>query len=390
MEGCASALAGLRHLRSTSPGRPVGHLRDLGIGVASVPKALRSLDVIAAVLTGAQRLELREFPDPEPAPNGVVVDISHCGVCGTDLHAYSGGGFQAPANCGHEWSGTVAAVGRGVVGLAEGDRVLGAVPPPCGTCPSCAAGHGKSCTTVLMVAAGMDADAPPHGAFASRVAVAADRVMQVDAALSDEEAAMVEPATVAYRAVRRSGLVLGDLTVVIGAGPIGLLVMQWARVAGAGEVLVVEPDPARQAMALALGASAVAAPGAEGDQLVRDRSGGLGADMVFECAGRPGTIQGSVDTVRRGGSVCLVGVSEEPETIVPTVWLIKELSLVASLAYERSDFATTMSMMAAGRVRVAPLHTSTACLAGLPEVFASLSKPGSAQTKVLVRPDGWC
>lgn len=345
--------------------------------------------MLAAVVTGPHRMELREFPEPIATDGDVVVEVSHCGVCGTDLHAFAGGGFQAPGNCGHEWVGRVSAVGSDVVDLRVGDRVVGAVPSPCGSCAPCTSGHEDFCATALMVAACLDPGAPPHGAFAARLAVSAGRVITVPPGLSDEEAAMVEPATVAFRAVRRSGVGPGDRCVVLGAGPIGLLVLQWVRAAGADPVVVVEPDPGRRQLAAGLGADVVAEPGAPAGEATGEISDGLGADVVFECAGRQGTIQSSVELVRRGGTVCLVGVSEQEESIVPAVWMLKEVSLVASLAYGRSDFTATMRMMAAGRIQVAPLHSSTACLAGLPEVFEGLCREGSDQTKVLVRPAGW-
>lgn len=340
----------------------------------------------AAVVTGRDTIEVLEFPEPVPAPGGVVVDIALCGICGTDVHAYRSGVISSPAICGHEWTGTVSAVGSGVASLAEGDRVTVAVMVACGDCASCRAGHVDHCEAVFAMMIGRDAPAPPHGGFAPRIAVTSERVMRIDRALTDVEAAQVEPMTVTYHAVHRSHLKVGDLAVVQGAGPIGLGVVQFALAAGAGEVVVIEPDEHRRALALELGAGVALSPGEEAATLIGERSGGLGADIVFECVGHPAAIQSAVDLARRGGSMCLVGFTEQPASITPGTWLYKEIRTTASLAYVHDEFETTMEMMADGRVRAAPLHSSTVGLAALGESFAGLASGRSGQVKVLVDP----
>ncbi|MGI9603672.1 MAG: zinc-dependent alcohol dehydrogenase [Acidimicrobiales bacterium] len=340
----------------------------------------------AGLVTGQNRFELVEFDEPEPAPDGVVVDIAYCGICGTDLHAYQSGSRYNPAICGHEWCGTVSAVGSDVLRHHECDRVVVAVPPACGTCDACVAGHASKCTTVLLTQVGVGVGAAPHGGFAPRLAVHAGRVVAWDPALSPVEAAQVEPATVTFHAVRHSGLQLGDLAVVQGAGPIGLLTMQWARAAGAGQVVVVEPNPTRAALASSLGADLVVTPGAEADEQVKERSGGLGADIVYECVGRPDTVQTAVDLARRGGSMCLIGLASGDVSINPTQWLMKEVRVSAALAYTHDEFATSMGMIADGRVDVASLHTATVGLDELAAAFADLADGSSTDTKVLVQP----
>ena len=200
----------------------------------------------AALITGEHTVDFVEFPDPAPAPAGVVVDVAYCGICGTDIHAYQSGRPYNPAICGHEWSGTVSAVGADVRSLTEGDRVVVAVAPACGQCTACRRGQADRCQVTFMSALGRDPMAPPHGGFAPRIAVAAERVVKTDPGLTDEEAAQVEPATVAFHAVRTSNLRLGDIAVIQGAGPIGLGTLQWVRAAGAGRVIVVEPSDERR------------------------------------------------------------------------------------------------------------------------------------------------
>lgn len=342
--------------------------------------------MFAALITGRNKVDLVEFPEPSPADRGVVVDIAYCGVCGTDIHAYQSGEPYNPAICGHEWAGTLSAVGRDVKDLAEGDRVVVAVAPSCGRCAACRAGQAERCLVSFVSALGRDPLAPPHGGFAPRIAVAAERVVRTNPALSDLQAAQVEPATVAFHAVRRSDIRLGDIAVVQGAGPIGLGTLQWVRAAGAGVVVVVEPNESRQKLAVELGAHHVVAPGAPADALVKELTNGLGADIVYECVGKPSTVQSAVDLARRGGSMCLIGLANDDAPIVPAAWLIKEIAVTAALAYTHDEFDSAMGMIADGRFRTEPMHSGTVGLDQLDATLADLAGGTSTHTKVLVDP----
>ncbi|MFM9038134.1 MAG: zinc-binding dehydrogenase [Actinomycetota bacterium] len=342
--------------------------------------------MFAALITGKSTLEMVAFPDPTPSPTGVVVDVAYCGICGTDIHAYQSGRPYNPAICGHEWTGSLSAVGSEVKGLSEGDRVVVAIAPACGRCAPCRAGQADRCMASFLSALGREPGAPPHGGFASRIPVEASRVVKAHAALSDEQAAQVEPTTVAFHAVRRSGIRLGDVAVVQGAGPIGLGTMQWVRAAGAGVVVAIEPNERRRALARDLGAHHCVAPGAEADALVKELTHGLGADIVYECVGRPFAVQSAVDLARRGGSMCLIGLAEEDAPITPGSWLIKEINVTSALAYNHEEFDRVMGMIADGRFRTEPMHSSTVGLDGLDAALADLASGTSAETKVLVDP----
>lgn len=342
--------------------------------------------MLAGLITGKGLFDLREFAHPTPADEGVVVDIAYCGICGTDVHAFISGEPYHPAICGHEWVGIISATGAQVRRLSEGDRVVVAVAPPCGRCPSCSKGQPRYCSSTFMSALGRDALAPPHGGFASQLAVAADRVVVCHPSLSDEEAAQVEPATVAFHAVRQSRLELGDIAVIQGAGPIGLATLQWVRAAGAGAIIVVEPNASRRQLAEKLGAHHTVEPGKSTEELVRELTKGLGADIVYECVGQARTIQTAVDLTRRGGSMCLIGLANGKAEINPATWLIKEITVTAALAYVREEFDLVMSMMADGRYQTAPMHSATVGLHDLATMMEELASGHSSQIKVLVDP----
>jgi (R,R)-butanediol dehydrogenase/meso-butanediol dehydrogenase/diacetyl reductase len=340
----------------------------------------------AALVTGKREITLRELPEPEPSAGKAVVEISYCGICGTDLHAWASGAPYNPAICGHEWAGTLAKRGSGVAHVKEGDRVTIGIASACGQCAECRAGRAAYCATAFAGMLGVGPMAAAHGGFARAIAIDASRLILVRAGLTDEAAAMLEPATVALHAVRRTPLRLGDGCVVLGAGPIGLLTQQCACAAGAGAIVVVEPHPVRRAKAQQLGASAVVDPRSE-DVAARVKAvlGPLGADVVFECAGIPQTIDQAASLAKRGGVVSLVGLANLPATITPGTWLINEIRFVGSLGYLNEEFDLTMGLVQDGRLQLAPLHTKTVGLKDMDAAF-TLLHDDPAEIKILVRP----
>jgi len=350
----------------------------------------------AALVTGRRSIEHREFPEPQPSPGRAVVQIRYCGICGTDLEPWLSGAPYNPAICGHEWMGELSAAPPDVKHVREGDRVGIGIAAACGRCDACRAGHSAYCEPAFAGLVGMGPMAAPHGGFAPAIAIDASRIYRVQDGVSNEAAAMLEPATVALHAIRRAQLPVGAGCVVLGSGPIGLLTLQCALAAGAGAVLVIEPHPARRRKALELGACAVLDPsseageaGGEGGEALaealRGVFGTVGPDVVFDCAGLPSTIQQSADMVRRGGVVSLVGLSAHPAQIEPGTWLAREVTMVASLAYLPEEFEVTMGLVQDGRLRCEPLLTSRAPLDAIQDAFQRLhSSP--EEIKILVQP----
>ncbi len=341
----------------------------------------------AALVTGKDQVSLVEMPDPVQTAGKAVVDIDYCGICGTDVHAFLSGEPYNPAICGHEWSGRVSAIESGRA-LREGDRVAIGINAACGQCATCRRGDAAHCEFVFTSAIGMSSLAAPHGGFAPRIAFDLDRLYAVDAALTDEDAAMLEPVTVAVHAVRRTDIRLGDSIVVLGGGPIGLLVLQAARASGAGHITLVEPEPTRRDLGGELGADLLVDPRADdAGARINDALGQIGADVVFECAGIPDTIDQSARLVRRGGVVSLVGVPNRAAEIDGAFWLMQEIRLTSSLAYVHEEFDIAQGLVRDGRIRCAPLHTDTASLADIQGAFERLARAPS-EVKILVNPKG--
>jgi (R,R)-butanediol dehydrogenase/meso-butanediol dehydrogenase/diacetyl reductase len=342
--------------------------------------------VIVGLVTGRRRVELREMAEPEPSPGRAVVEIACCGVCGTDLEAWASGSPYSPALCGHEWAGTVSKLPADVRNLREGERVAIGIAPACGACEPCRAGDAAHCQPAFLGMLGRGPLAAAHGGFARAIAVEAARLVPVKGGLSDETAALLEPTAVALHAVRRTGLRVGDTALVLGAGPIGLLVLQCALAAGAGAVALLEPQPVRRERAKQLGASVALDPMQEDlAARLREALGALGPDVVFECAGAAGTLAQAGALVRRGGTVSLVGLAAGPAEIQPGAWLAQELRLVASLGYEREEFALVQDLLLEGRLASEALVSARAPLRALPDVFERLhSHPD--ELKVLIDP----
>ncbi len=341
----------------------------------------------AAFLVGKQACEIRVLDEPEVSVGGVIVDIDCCGICGTDLHAYQSGNLYPAAVCGHEWTGVLSAVGAEAEHLGEGDRVVVCVPTACGTCPLCRRGDEARCARTFASAIGQDRFAPLHGGFADRISVHASRVMKVTQKLPVAVLAQVEPTTIAYHALSRADLRADDLVVVQGAGPIGLLTLQWVRMAGAGHIVVIEPRADRAALAEQLGADSVVQPGGEAIEMVRSLSGGAGgADLVVECVGNGESIQQGVDLARRGGSVLLVGMPTTPSTIDAASWLIKEICVTTAVAYQRHEFGEVLDHLCDGAIDTQAIVSRTVRLAELPHTFLELAAGQTNDLKVLVDP----
>ena len=340
----------------------------------------------AAILSAPRRIEIVDVPEPEPVTGSCVVAIERCGIGGQDLVAWSTGELPAPAWFGHEWAGRVVAVGDHSDDRFVGERVVGAVPPACGRCRPCRSGVDTTCRLVLSMILGTDELADSHGAFAECIRVDARRVHRLPEGIDFSDGALAEPAAVAAHALRRASPSLGDIVVVIGAGTVGLLVAELARVAGAGRLAVLELEPDRRELACRLGADA--AFGSVGD-LTRWLAGqghGLGADVVFDCAGGQEAVDAGSEATRTGGMLLLVGTAIDGALLRASTLVAREVTVRASLGYTVADVHRALDLMADDRFRVADLHGPPIGFSELPGAFDQLSKQPGPKPKVLFQP----
>ena len=335
-----------------------------------------------AVVLGPEppALELAELPVPDPGPGEALLRVTGCGICGSDLHLASqiaGTG----AVLGHEIAAQVAAVGPGVDASRwpEGTAVVARPFGGCGTCPACRRGRADHCAAFQLV--GLERP----GAFAEYVAVREDELFALPPSVRPDEQPLVEPLAVVRHALRRGGVTGEDRLAVLGAGPIGLAAVAWARSMGVTSIAVSEPSALRRTLAERLGATAVVDPGAGAvGPAVAEATGG-GPTVVVECSGRPGLIQEGVDMAAVDGRVVVVGICAQHDQIFPFWAMAKELDVRFAIYYERADFEDTLDALDTGRLDVLPMVTETVGLEALPERFARLERDPDAG-KVIVRP----
>lgn len=309
----------------------------------------------AATVRGPGNVEIIDVAEPVVRPGSLIVAIDRCAIGGSDVLAAETGVLPAPAWFGHSWSGRVVEVGPGVQGHFEGERVVGAAPPPCGSCPHCRAGHAENCDLVLEMIIGTDGLASGHGAFAERIRVDHRRVRRTPDGIDENEAALAEPAAVAAHAVARSGMTLGDLVVVIGAGTIGLLVAELARLAGAARVVAIDPSAVRRELACDLGSDAAFASTDDVVSWLERHGHGLGADVVFDCVGAAQALTDAVELSRHGGTVVAVGIKSSSSRAVPADLVKHEITIRASLGYSTGDVQRVLELLAEDRLRVGAL-----------------------------------
>jgi (R,R)-butanediol dehydrogenase/meso-butanediol dehydrogenase/diacetyl reductase len=325
-------------------------------------------------------LELSEVPNPEAAPGEVIVRVRDCGICGSDLHASSSRNSRLPAGAimGHEFSGIIEQVGDGVTGLERGDPVIAMSYVACGECGMCRAGFPVKCVAMRLVGFG---DVP--GAYAELMKTRATRVFKMPPGMSFRAGATVEPLVVGLHGLRRSRLVAGETCVIMGAGPIGLMMVLWARFAGARAIVVSEMVPERCKLALAMGATAAVDPRMRNPSAEMTRLTGTGPDVVFECIGASGTMAEAMTYATRGGRITVLGVAMEDDGFPPLLAMRKELDVHFSLGLEPGEIETAIDALASGRITTDPMITHTVSLNDLPRAFEALKQPTN-QTKVML------
>jgi L-iditol 2-dehydrogenase len=341
----------------------------------------------ALVLKEYKKLTYEDVPAPECGPTDVLVAVKACGICGSDIHGMDGstGRRRPPIIMGHEAAGVIAEVGSAVNGWKRGDRVTFDSTIYCGACEFCRRGHINLCDNRRVLGVSCE-DYRQHGAFAEYVAVPQHILYRLPDGLSFENAAMVEPVSIAFHAVRRAPPVLNDTAVVVGAGMIGLFVIQALRLAGCGKIIAVDVVPDKLKMARELGASHTVNSGAE-DAVARVQglTGGFGSDLAVEAVGMTQTVEMAVRCLRKGGSVTLVG-NVSPRIELPLqVAVTRELTLYGSCA-SSGEYPACLDMLARGSVNAAPILSAVAPLADGASWFDRLYRKEPGLLKVILKP----
>lgn len=327
--------------------------------------------------------------DPRPGAGEILLRVKACALCGTDIRVLEGTktrGVRYPSIIGHEFAGAVEEVGRDVKGFRRGDRVSVAPVMACHACRYCMEARENACRN--RAAIGYEYD----GGFAELVclparAVEYGHVVRIPDGIGFDEAALAEPLACCINGIRKADVGLGDIVLVVGAGPIGLMHLQLARAAGAGVVLVSEPNPRRREEAGRFGADRVVDPATENlREIVLAASGGLGADALIMAIGVPGIVNDLLKLVRKGGRLNLfAGFPDAGATTIEANLIhYNEIVVNGTSAATRLDYLTAVSMIASRRVHVKDLVTHRLGLDDFHEAY-DLHRAG-AGLKLVIEP----
>jgi len=342
----------------------------------------------ALLLSQYRHLEIADVPSPVPAPDEVLIQVSACGICGSDVHGYDGSSGRRipPIVMGHEAAGIVAAIGKDVSKVEEGDRVTFDSTVFCGACAFCRRGEINLCDNrnVLGVSCG---DYRRAGAFAEFVAVPERIVYPLPKSMPYPHAAMLEAVSVALHAVSLSQVKNGQSALVFGAGMIGLLTMQALRVAGCANVYVADVDASRLKLASMLGATTtLQATGADLVGNISDLTKRQGVDIAIEAVGINETVTASVNCVRKGGTVTLVG-NIAPEVTLPLQKVVTRQIRMQGSCASAGEYPQAIALVSTGKIQVEPLITAIAPLEEGPRWFERLYAREPNLMKIVLTPN---
>jgi L-iditol 2-dehydrogenase len=341
----------------------------------------------ALVLESYGRLVCREAPEPRVGPEEVLIRVRACGICGSDVHGLDGstGRRVPPLIMGHEAAGVVERTGERVEDLRPGERVTFDSTVYCGECAFCRQGRINLCDRRQVFGVSCE-EYRRDGAFAEYVAVPRRCVYMLPEGLGFEQAATVEPLSVALHAVGRAPVAGGDTAVVFGAGMIGLLVVQALRAAGCARVYAVDLDRSRLELALGFGAEEGLDPaGLDIPKEILRRTGGRGADLVFDAVGLPVTLRDAVAMLRKGGSLVLVGNLAQSVDLALQKAVARELTLYGSCA-SSGEYPRCLDLLARGVIWVDPLLSASAPLSEGAAWFERLHRGEKGLIKVCLLP----
>jgi L-iditol 2-dehydrogenase len=303
---------------------------------------------------GSLVIEEADMPIPEPGQVRVAVKV--CGICGSDVHAFQGHHpfISAPVVPGHEFSGVIDAIGPGVDGLSVGQNVTVEPSLVCGECEACRSGRYNICENLRV----LGCQAP--GAMAEMIKVPVEKIIILPEEMSHEQGALIEPTAVAVHALHRADLSAVERLLVIGSGPIGLQTLQVSRAWGIATIVATDIVDSKLATARELGATHIVnvSQVTLADFLVEEFGKPNPMDLAMECVGAEATLLQAIESVKKGGQIVIVGVPFADPRIRLNWIQDRELELLGTLMYMRSDFEEARDLIAAGMVQVEPLITA--------------------------------
>jgi L-iditol 2-dehydrogenase len=341
----------------------------------------------ALILEEYNKLVYRDAADPEIKPDEVLVEVKACGICGSDVHGVDGstGRRIPPIIMGHEASGTIRERGKGVSEWKLGERVTFDSTVYCGECWHCRRGEINLCDDRRVLGVSC-AEYRRHGAFAQFVAVPKRILYKIPEGVDFLHAAMVEPLSIAMHGVSLARPRIGETAAVIGAGTIGILVMQALRTAGCKTVIAVDTDPAKLEKARHAGADFATTPTApEFAATVLSYTEGRGVDLAIDAVGLSASVRTTVEIVRKGGRIVLVG-NFSPEITFPLVNVVtREIAMTGSCS-SNGDYPTCLDLIARKRVDLDLIFSVRAPLSEGAKWFEKLRTPGEKLMKVVLEP----
>jgi L-iditol 2-dehydrogenase len=346
----------------------------------------------ALVVLEPNRTEIQEVPTPAPGPNEVLARVRAVSICGTDAHLVRGDypGFwplSFPFIPGHEWAGEIAALGPGAerYGWKIGDRVAGTSHDACGVCQKCVEGRYNLCENYGVPGLHRQYGHNTQGSDATYVVHGVKCIFRLPDGLSFEDGALIDPASIALHVANRGGIQPGDAVAITGGGAIGLLSGDAARARGASRVIVLERVPGRLAKARELGFETVDTTKGDPVSTVRQMTGGLGPDVVLECAGVPVAVQWALGMLRRGGRCAAVGIPTVGVDIPMQRLVLDELELVGCRA-TAGEMRRVMPLVEQGKIRVHDIVTHRFPLTEYDRALATLNDPASGAIKIVILP----
>jgi L-iditol 2-dehydrogenase len=333
------------------------------------------------VLYDIEQLRVEDVASHRPAPDEVKVAVEACGICGSDLHMFRGRHpvLKPPLEMGHEFVGRVIEVGADVTTLSHGDRVVAMAARGCGDCPACLAGDTNQCNALVVIGGDFS------GGLSEEVVLPADQFVAVPTWLDTEGAALIEVAAVAVHTIRRHGPIDGRSCLVLGAGPVGLLLVRLLKAFGAGPVIVSDVSARRRELAAVSGADQIVNLNTESDVERLATAYPYGVDSAFDCAGRQQTLQQALQLTRRGGSVLLTAIFER-DCIVPMLLVQRaERKLIGVHLYRREDFETVIRLLEDGQLDLSGIVTHQFRLEDTEDAFRLLLSSETPVGKALIR-----